>query len=461
MKYICILILLVITVPHRLFAQSASTYSPLKDDITVIKSLADKVTQRYNADIASLSGGNKKYISEIYKDRYDDIEKKITDNVVVTASYANNYLQTMLKKIIQCNPQLSSTPVQVVFVRDYWPNASCTGEGTIFFNIGLFNRLENENQVCFVVCHELAHQYLNHVNNAIEKYVNTVNSKEFQDELKKIKNSEYEKKQQLEGLVKTFQFDSRRHSRDNESQADSFAVELMKNTPFDVHASLSCLALLDSVDNDKYNIPIPLETIFNFNQYPFKKSWIEEEQSFFSQMAKANDKKNENEKDSLKTHPDCKVRIGLLTNMVNDYGKIQKVVTDSNSSSFDSLKHIFDYEIIEYCFNSGNVSRSFYYTLQMLQFFPEDKYLQANVIRCLNKIYESQKAHTFGKVVESPTAFTEEKYNSFLQFLGRLRLTEIAALSYYYAMQKMSSLSDYPLFKEQQKISEINFKQSS
>lgn len=48
--------------------------------------------------------------------------------------------------------------------------------------------------------------------------------------------------------VKGLTFDSRRHSRDHEAQADSMAVELMRHTSYDLHGALTTLALLDSID---------------------------------------------------------------------------------------------------------------------------------------------------------------------------------------------------------------------
>jgi predicted SprT family Zn-dependent metalloprotease len=91
------------------------------------------------------------------------------------------------------------------------------GEGTIFFNIGLFHRLQNESQAAFILCHELAHYYLNHSNDNIHQYVNTIYSDDFQQKLKSIQKLSYEKNKQLDALAKNLLFRNRRHGRDDSS----------------------------------------------------------------------------------------------------------------------------------------------------------------------------------------------------------------------------------------------------
>jgi hypothetical protein len=67
--------------------------------------------------------------------------------------------------------------------------------------------------------------------------------------------------------------------------------------------------------------------------------------------------------------------------------------------------------------------------------FPDDVFLQAAVGRGLNQIYTHQKEHTLGTVVDLPAPEFESSYNNFLRFIQNLRLTEVAAISYYFMMQ--------------------------
>lgn len=420
------------------WSQQTSTYRPLPVEESAEKSWAAAAASQHKQDLDKLPSRNRKYYETIYKERYESIKTLFTDHAVVSDKEASQYLQSLAAEIIQKNPALSHLNPRIFFSKTYWPNASSQGEGTILFNIGLFNRLQNESQAAFILCHELAHLYLDHSNKNIDRYVSTVYSDEFQKELKKINNAEYQGQKQLTELTRGLAFLNRRHSRGHETSADSLALEWMKNTAFRIEESLTCLALLDSVDEDKYNVSPPLEKVFAFKDYPFRAQWVQEEKSLFSTMAATDAEQNKKEKDSLKTHPDCSTRVLVLSPRVEQYRKTNSIASPMNEALFRRLQQTFDYEIIEYCYRSDKVSRSLYYSLQMLERFPGDPYLVANTGKCLTRLYLEQKNHTLSKVVDLPSPYNDKKYDKLLHFIQRVRLTDLAAFSYYYLLPVQS-----------------------
>ena len=439
------------------FCQHISYYNSPADDANTNKQWIDATDKRYKSDVLALDGKNKKYFEDIYRSRYENIKKMYDRKELITETGANNYLQSLLHEIIKSNQALGSLETRVAFSRVWWPNASSLGEGTILFNIGLFYKLQNESQAAFVLCHELAHLYLNHGNNAIEKYVNTVYSDEFQKELKKINQSEYQKNQQLEKLTKSITFDSRQHSREHEAQADSMAVEWLKNTPFDVRESLTCLALLDSIDVDKYNVTPALNRVFNFKEYPFQPGWTQEEKSLFSTLAVSTEAESQKERDSLKTHPECSKRIGLLKDKVAQYYNPASRAFVVNEKEFKQLVHEFDYEIIDYLYRSDDVSRSLFFTLQMLETQPDNAYLITNTGRCINKLFSAQKNHILAKVVDMPSPYADKSYNTLLEFIQRVRLTDLGAFSYYFLLHNQNTLMSNEDFLAALIDSKVNF----
>jgi predicted Zn-dependent protease len=412
-----------------LFGQSPAHFTT---DSVAEQELVSAITARYQKDVQNLQGANKKYLAEIYKERLDYIKKKISEKEISCDNRAQAYLNDLTKKIFASNSFLRGDELRILFSRTYLPNAYSMGEGTILFNMGLFHRLQNEGQAAFVLCHELAHYYLNHSNNSIAKYVNTVYSDDFQKELKRIQKSEYGRRSEVEKLAKNLTFKNRRHAREFEQSADSMALELMKNTGYDVQEVLTCLALLDSVDYDKYHKGLTLEKQFHFASYPFKKSWLEEDDLKFV-VTKTEEGKQE--EDSLKTHPDCKLRIERLKQQVSDYYKPSQKSFLIDEKEFNRLKVAADYEIINYAFQSKKISKALFLALEMYGAFPDDVFLQAAVGKGLNQIYTHQKEHTLGTVVDLPAPEFESSYNNFLRFIQNLRLTEVAAISYYFMMQ--------------------------
>lgn len=425
-------------------ARQLVQYKPLSDNPALVKDWTTTLQKEHEHLLKNLPSENKSDYKKLYEDRYTMLKEYSTQNRIIADSFANNYLQQLVAAVFSKNPSLDPSKYRIRFTRDHWPNASSLGEGTIVFNIGLFTKLLNESQVAFVICHEIAHYHLSHSQNRIDQYVTTINSKEYQKELKRILKSEFQQGRQAESLVKGIVLNNRKHSREHESSADSMAIELMKNTVFRVEDALSSLALLDSVDEDKYNVSPALEKLFNFSQYPFQQAWVKEEQTLMAAAASSEAKENSKEKDSLKTHPDCLVRISQISSKVNSYSQPGKVSNPINGALFKELQRLFDYEIIEHCYRSDYVSRSFYHTLQMLQLYPEDAYLAANIGRCLNKFHQSQKAHILNRYIDLPSPYIDPKYNKVLEYLQRLRLADIAAHSYYFLQtrQANSNLSE-------------------
>ena len=82
-----------------------------------------------------------------------------------------------------------------------------------------------------------------------------------------------------------FAFKSLRHSREFETEADSVGLRFLSNTNYDCKESLSCLGILDEIDEEKMDYSRQLPKLFSFAGYPFKNRWIEKETAFFGVTA--------------------------------------------------------------------------------------------------------------------------------------------------------------------------------
>lgn len=425
-------------------AQTPFIFTPAVDDEATLKSLAADFEKRYHSETNNLSAENKKDILELYKVQWEQVKEKFDKKEIYTSGAARQYLDALVTEIIRTNPVLQSLSFTCLFSRSGIPNASYIGEGVIIFQMGLFNKLQNESQVAFILCHEIAHFYLHHMENSINRYVTTLNSEEVQKELRKVKNTEYKKREGLEKLLKGIAFNSYRHSRDHESEADSMALVFMKPTRFDLSESLTALSLLDSIDTDTFQTNTCLTNLFNAKEYPFQQKWIAKEEGLLGGHATLEiDRELE---DSLKTHPDCKLRVRTLEPMVKQYRtSIAKNII--NQSKFEELKRIFSYEIIEYTFSSNNYTKSLFYTLQLLQDNPADPYLISQVGRIFNSLYAAQKSHRLGKLIDLPSPYFSSSYNQVLQFVQNLYLRDLSQISYNFLKQYNTRLDYYTPFK--------------
>jgi Zn-dependent protease with chaperone function len=430
---------LLIIYPLSTCAQ-AQVFSPARQDSLMLAGLQQKYQERFQSELDKLPSKNRKDLLEVYQHQWKNIDEKFTLKEIYTDSVAQNYLNKLLAVIKQGNPSLSAADFSCYFSRTYIPNAAYIGDGIILFNMGLFQRMDNEAQVAFVLCHEIAHFLLRHTDNSIRQYVASINSEEVQEALHKIKGSEYRKHEQLQNLAKGLTFDSRRHSRDHEVEADSLAVELMHNTRFALSSALSALAVLDNIDTDTLNMSLYLPKLFNAPEYPFRKKWIARDEGLLGGHAKVG---NEEMADSLKTHPDCKKRILLLTSLMKGWSQPAAVLFPVDSTVFVLLKNNFHFETIEYAFLSKNYTESLFLSLELLRVYPNDFYLVTQVGKLLNGIYYAQKSHTLSKITDLPSPGYPSDYNLLLQFIQNLYLEDLAAISYYYLKQYHSQMDRY------------------
>jgi Zn-dependent protease with chaperone function len=429
-------------------AQLQPGYNFLEDDTVVKKSYFEKASQHKVAAINSLAKENKDDYKKIYENRFKEIEELLTSSRSLTAPAAHNYLQSIVQKIITANPELKGMELRVVFSRDWWPNAYSMGEGTIAVNAGLLVFLDNEAELVFILCHELSHYYLDHSGKAIKKYVETVNSEDLQKELKRLSKEVFRVNEQLGKLTQSVVFDSRKHSRSNEAEADLQAFRFMKNTGYDCNAIISTLQLLDKVDDSSLLKPLNIEQAFSFNEYAFKKKWIQKESAIFSQLGEEDSPVSKNEEDSLKTHPDCSKRISFLQDSIKATGNSGKLF-QVNELLFKQLRKDFIAEITERCYNGNNLSRNLYYSLQLLQTGENIPMAVYSVSRCLNELYEKQQQHKLGLAIDNESKRFPEDYNLLLRLLAKIRLDEIASINYYFCRQYKEMMKDYKGFTDE------------
>ena len=419
-------------------------FSPAAADMALLSHLSITYQQQYKDELGQLPAKNRKDLLDLYNERWENIKEKFDKQEIYTSPAVQEYLDALVAEIVKANPILRDHPFHCYFSRSGVPNASYIGEGIILFNMGLFQRLDNESQVGWILCHEISHFLLHHQENSINKYVAAINSEDVQAELRKIKGSEYRKRERLQSLVKGMAFDSRRHSRDHEAQADSMGIELIRNTRLDPFGALTALAVLDKIDTDTLNTAVCLQQLFNSKNYPFQKKWINKEEGLLGGHAHI---KEEGLEDSLKTHPDCPIRIRLLTPVINRKSSAGSLKFAVDSAKFVSLRQLFRYETIEYAYVSREYTESLFYTIELLQKNPGDAYLVAQVGRLMNGLYAAQKEHTLSKVAALPSPEYSPNYNLLLQFIQNLYLEDIAAISYNYLAQYHPQLDHYANFK--------------
>ena len=114
----------------------------------------------FKKKIAGLPSENKKDIEKIQTRKWENIAETFLRKEIYTEADAQKYLDDVVSEIVNNNQTLQNKSFMCYFSKSEVPNASFIGEGVILFNLGLLDKLENESQLAFILCHEIAHFYI-------------------------------------------------------------------------------------------------------------------------------------------------------------------------------------------------------------------------------------------------------------------------------------------------------------
>jgi Zn-dependent protease with chaperone function len=424
------LIVAVLTVhPQVAQAQFDQDYTPSPFLDTIPADLLQTLTKRSEAEKSALSlerGKAQGYASDLLDDRLKFLVDYFNKDYFMLESNLTSYLDKVLQRIQAANPEVPDSMMVLPF-RSSSVNAVNFGNGVIAFMLGLMARMESEDQVAFVICHELAHSYARHGEKRIVAYAKLNYDKDLKKRVNEAKRSTYLQYSQLMKIMKELHFSMNRHSRENELEADSLALVFYLRAGYRPEASLETMDILNRADSDLYVRPIDLRKRFQFTGYPFKESWVS-----YTAPTQWIRRSMDPELDTSRTHPDCPLRKMALQRQLTHAVKTGELSTKPQWSVSQQAQ----FEVVESSFHFKKYGYALYSSLQLVERYPHNGYLHGMIVKCLFHIYLSQKNHELGKVVELPDSRFSESYNRFLSFIHQLRLSELSALSYHYAISQ-------------------------
>tara|TARA_Y100001954_G_C15825445_1_gene611970 strand:- start:2135 stop:3478 length:1344 start_codon:yes stop_codon:yes gene_type:complete len=393
---------------------------------------------------------NKKALEKVYEWRFNYVKHLLETKAILYNDSLYQYVDFIFSHIIKSNSNLKSLELRYFISNSPNPNAISLGDGTFIVNLGLIRKLENEGQLAFIICHEIAHFYLDHSNqSAIDRYVKT-HSKEHKKEIKSIANQRFGRYEILKSMIKKNLYVEMTHTRQHETEADSLGLIFLRNTIYDHAQSITCMNLLDSIDYYKYHKEINYIKNLSFEKYPFRKRWLESETIMFG----GHIENNYWERDSIKSHPDSKTRANSLKNSLlgTEAKPSNKFLQDS--TYFNLLKDQADLEFINSWVFYGDYGHALFFSLKHLEYEPNNKYLLLKSSHLFRLIYDSQVNHQFSQHIDRPSSENEKEYNHFLDFLDNIRTTELANIAYHYHLSQLELLrndetffDDYNYFK--------------
>ena len=103
MLRLALFLLLVVVVHNGAIAQQPSDFSLMQDDTTLREKYRAVSEQLFQQRMKELPEKWKSDYKKVYERQYEELEGLWTGNRVITAPEMNDYLQQVLKKILQTN----------------------------------------------------------------------------------------------------------------------------------------------------------------------------------------------------------------------------------------------------------------------------------------------------------------------------------------------------------------------
>jgi predicted Zn-dependent protease len=418
------------------FSQQASVcYKPARKDsiVSYINTISEKKIAKFGAKY-------KRDIKEIIQERKIRFIKNIEDSSYVFDPKISSYLNDILRKIYVLNTNINSNDFYFFIDKSPIPNAASYGNGIFTVNLGLFNFVNSDDELAFILCHEMAHFELDHTDKSMLRHFETLRSKDIKNKINKVKRKQYGKRKAYYDLVEELNYNFLKRSRADELQADSLGLAIFSKTKFNKAASVSALRNLQLSDTIIFNENSKIQELLNFETYPFKESWLLKDQTLFDTDKSVDDYSFD--KDSLKTHPDISLRIQILNKTLNNNAE-----SISIEASTDKLKAVKQYVALMTISNSLDEKRLDFALYQTLVCHNkkeiDDKTYVTIVSQLLQNVYELKSNHKFGKYVSPISPFSDEKYlNEVRQFLHNIELKNIKKIGFNFCKKYQDIMKD-------------------
>ena len=374
-----------------------------------------------NKNIVASSTSEKSIIKEISGETQKDFLEAIDNNNFSCDSNLNSYLQKLFSEILTKN-KINPEGYKILLSKDSSVNARNWGDGIVVINFGLFLAVENEDELMFVISHEIGHQCLNHVKLGMERYAKLYTSNDIAQKTKEIQKQKFGKATKANDLLKKLMYQNYSQHRKKEIEADSLGLSLYIKTLRNPKAAITLLEKLDVSDTEKDSLTVAdYKSIFEQNGFKVKEKYFEQEESLFIQY----DGEKRIETDSLKSHPDCAARIQLIKKYLNNTFK----GNETKSTGFDQIKKNSITQNLLNLYSEKSYGESLYETLKLYKNDKENTSYKNIILLNLWEIQKSRTNYTINRYVPSyNNKHNTASFNRFVSFVNNMKISDFDIL---------------------------------
>ena len=385
-------------------------------------------------------------IKKLYKDRDERIIKSIEDSTYIFHSELKKNLNGILSHIYSSNPEIDYKDYYFFINNSMVPNAVCYGDGMFEIYLGLLTKVDSDDELAYTICHEIAHKLLDHSLKGIYKRYAVLNSEDTKKRVEEIKKSEYGRARAALSVIDELSINILDYSKEVESEADSLGYILFSKTQFNKRKALSALNKLKRVDDMVFYHEIKIDSVFNFESYPFRSFWLKKRTSLFDTTEKINDFQLVS--DTVKTHPEIAFRVEKL---VNNFDIPNPNISSDGSVIFlNKIKPLAHKQSIESAYDLNYLDLAIYQLIEKFEYGHIDSdYYYTKMAMVLKRIYDAKKKHDLGKYVPTNNDFFDEKQLNIIRlFLHNMELGEVKKMGMAFCQSNKPKIKDSRLFEE-------------
>lgn len=424
---------------------STSGYSQLYKPVDTINKKRDELikyfgerTKELEADFNSFVVKDKKTIKSFVNERKQMFDELTKGNYLFFDKELEEYLNDLLQNIAKKNGIKNSQKLKIFISRDTSPNAYSLGDGNFVFTLSLLENLDNEEELCFVIAHELSHYDLGHLHKRMTESMKLVSSTEYKTQQKQIKKSKYQKFSRSLEYYRELQYGNNHVRRKRELEADSLGFIYFGKVVNNTHNAISALFKIDSLSpTEKVNLDLEMmKNHFSTPEMPFDNQWTTGyDFSKYNYQTKGKVDIFGTHKDSLQTHPETTARIDNLKKLLSS----DTTIETAPSEKFRKLKEKIHFENLyaHYCMEEYGRGIYLIIQLQNMEGRTEKQNQFYNYMLSLfyQRLAEARKSFTFKKYVDDVDYihFSKE-YTLFLTILDNLRSSELQKLANKYKL---------------------------
>ena len=172
---------------------------PVVDTIPTELYCQFKIKNEADKKAVSAKGKTGNYLKSLYDQRFTYQVSMFNQDLILMNDDITDFLIRIQDKIYRANPEL--VPETTIYpIRSATPNALSMGNGTLYIMLGLLSRLETEDQVAFVLCHELAHHHRKHTEIKMTELANANYDKDLKKKIDAIMATPYNQYSKLRSL---------------------------------------------------------------------------------------------------------------------------------------------------------------------------------------------------------------------------------------------------------------------